>query len=250
MVNRVAVIFCVYLCAAHQVYSGILTNYKTEAGVISLLKMRAYFLFVDYDDDHILTHGDFLRFLLIDDLNDDGEVTYEEVEKSHPNDTRIPSRIFNTWDANLDRVLNKKDIVMLFEELPGSGNELDLQEILTIASSRTNETTGPVMKIQSFVQAERDFLIIDENDDNILTKKEFQVEFKVADKNKDGKLEESEVRNMFPMRSTPPEKICPNIAVSCSVEDIMSLFDAADQNKDSQLSINEYIIHFGFLIKN
>ncbi|ESO98132.1 hypothetical protein LOTGIDRAFT_176523, partial [Lottia gigantea] len=187
------------------------------------------------------------KYIQLDDLN--GEITHQEV-KSNPDTPRLSIEVFQSWDSNNDGVLNDKDIRLLFELLPGTGNKVDLREFLTTYSSRTNDTTGPVMKIQSFVQAERDFLIIDENDDNILSREEFKVEFRLADKNKNGNLEESEVRHMFPMRSTPPETICQNISVSCSVDDVMPLFDAADKNQDSQLSVEEYIQHFGNLIQN
>ncbi|ESP05666.1 hypothetical protein LOTGIDRAFT_228146 [Lottia gigantea] len=249
MVNRVAVIFCVYLCAVHQVYSDILTSINTEAGVLTLLEIRKQFYIADFDDDNFLTYDNCQKYIQLDDLNGDGEITHQEV-KSNPDTPRFPIEVFQSWDSNNDDVLNDKDIRLLFESLPGTGNKVDLQEFLTMYSSRMNETTGPVMKIQSFVQAERDFLIIDENDDNILSREEFQVEFRLADKNKNENLEESEVRNMFPMRSTPPETICPNISVSCSVDDVMALFDAADKNQDSQLSVDEYIQHFGNLIQN
>ncbi|ESP05667.1 hypothetical protein LOTGIDRAFT_228147 [Lottia gigantea] len=249
MVNRVTVIFCVYLCAVHQVYSAILTNIRSEAGVSSLLKIRKEYYMVDFDDDNVLTHHNCHRYIRIDDINGDGDITYEEVE-ANPDTPRFPMEVFLAWDANNDGVLNDIDVNAVFEMVPGTGNIVDLQEFLTIYSSRMNETTGPVMKIQSFVQAERDFLIIDENDDNILTREEFKFEFRLADKNKNGNLEETEVRHMFPMRSTPPENICPNISVSCSVDDVILLFDAADKNQDSQLSVDEYIQHFGNLIQN
>ncbi|ESO89627.1 hypothetical protein LOTGIDRAFT_164930 [Lottia gigantea] len=249
MVNRVAVIFCVYLCAVHQVYSAILTNIRSEAGVLSLLEFRKQFYIVDFDDNNVLTYDNIRRHVLLVDLNNDGQVTHEELQ-SNPDTPKYPMEVFRALDINNDNILNCTDIRGVFELLPGTGNEVDLQEFLTTFSTRMNETTGPVMKIQSFVQADRDFMIIDENDDNILTREEFQVDFTEADENKNGQLEESEVRNMFPMRSTPPETICPNISVSCSVDDVMPLFDAADKNQDSQLTVDEYIQHFGLLIEN
>ncbi|ESO82497.1 hypothetical protein LOTGIDRAFT_169971 [Lottia gigantea] len=247
MVHRMTVKFLVCICAVQLVYSDIITNIKTEAGVETLLQERFHFYLLDFDDNNLITLDNCLRGFLIDDINNDGKVTYDEVI-SNPDTPNAPLYIFQAWDADGDGSLSLRDIIMSFQLLPGTGNEMDLLEYLTLEVSRLNATTGPTMKIQSFIHAERDFFIIDENDDNVLTRMEFQVEFRQADKDKNGNLDESEVRNMFPMRSTPPKRICPS-TTSCSVNDVLPLFDSADKNGDSELTIKEYIQHFGHLIE-
>ncbi|ESP00938.1 hypothetical protein LOTGIDRAFT_172944 [Lottia gigantea] len=219
-----------------------------KCGIETLLFYQKMFHIDDVDDDDVVEYDDLVYEIQRSDSNNDGIWTYEEAltDVDYEN---VTEEHFLSYDHNGDGHISSRDAWLVFELLPGTGNYLNFEDFLIIQATREDKSQGPEIDIKAFVHAVKDFRIIDMDDDFILTRKEFRMRFKSADRNKDGQLTGSEIRNLFPMRSTPPPNICGNWNVGCSQDDAMALFDSADTENRSQLSVDEYIRHFGPLVK-
>ncbi|KAK6188387.1 hypothetical protein SNE40_004568 [Patella caerulea] len=153
-------------------------------------------------------------------------------------------------DVTGDGKIAFEDIELFYFELARKyGNDVNLQDYLEYCIPQLPpETSG--MTVKAFVSARRNFLITDVDDNNKVSKKEVKSEFRVADYDKNNKLSKLEWDGLSLIRNVDVSEYCTNVTVGCPVEDVLVIFDQADQDGDDALTLKEFLIKIGELTKS
>ncbi|KAK6187925.1 hypothetical protein SNE40_005844 [Patella caerulea] len=219
---------------------------KTKAGIDTLFHLRRMFYVEDLDDDLCVEWDDIYQVASRADINNDGIYEFNEM-LADPDMNEASRDDFNVFEVNGDGKVDMDDVHLKFYDiLSASGNDVDIKEYLRFMSTREPDR-GELMDIKSFVNAEKNFLVSDQNDNGLLSPYEYKAEFRFADADHDGFLNSNETDAFRPTRHVG--QFCDDVATTgCSLNDVEALFDGADTDNSGKLSVEEYIIYFGKLM--
>ncbi|KAK6180251.1 hypothetical protein SNE40_012439 [Patella caerulea] len=247
MLTCVTLLFVVLLCGTEAAP----TDHPQWRDIDYLVHLREMFYREDIDDDGKLEYTDARQTDLRSDADGDGVVTREEYDADPDLTGYDLDKDLDVIDVNNDGILTHEDTKLAFLLISSDfGNEWSLGEFIQFMTSKTEPPAKDNMTItiKSFARAERNFVVMDIDDDDLVSEDEFTSEYRVADYNRDGVLKDLELRGFRPIRNVPITRYCSDTTVGCKVEDFLKMFKEADINNDAQLDLKEYVVTFGELM--